>query len=86
MEEGNKKNGSKTHHVRPVILVHLFDARVDQRLQAVAFPLNAELPLSLQFGSRQQHVLHECEDTVLFHHLGGCLGLANLLGDDLGRI
>lgn len=66
--------------------MHLFDARVDQRLQAVAFPLNAELPPSLQFGSRQQHVLHEGEDAVVFHHLGRRLRLANLLGDDLGRI
>jgi hypothetical protein len=65
-----------------VVVLHLLDARVDERLKSITLSLYDEFLLAiLELRSWQQHVFEEAKHAVAFDHLRSSLGLADLSAD-----
>lgn len=63
--------------------MHLGNRVVDQWLQAITVPVNAELSSPTQSRGRKQNVLDKGQNPVFLHDFGRRNGFAYLPGDNL---
>ena len=74
------------YSVSLIIVTHLFNARVNQRLQSILVTANYEFFPSIQGRGWEKNKFRKCEEAVFFRKSGSCYRFTYLTGDDLWRI